>query len=79
MKLADWLQENGMSAPEFAEKVEVDRSLVTKWLNGKVRPGWTDVLPRVIAATNGQVTANDFLPEGAMPAEVNDARTPIVS
>ena len=70
MKLADWLKQKNMTPPEFAKAIGVDRSNVTRWLKGELRPGWEDVLPKIIAATDGQVTANDFLPEGVLCAEV---------
>lgn len=70
MKLGEWLKAHNVTAPAFAKQIGVDRSNVTRWIAGDVRPGW-DLLPKIIEATGGHVTANDFLPEGVPPQEVN--------
>jgi transcriptional regulator with XRE-family HTH domain len=68
MKLADYLVANGMAAADFAERMGVHRSTVSRWLApaepGKpvCRPSW-DELRKMAEVTNGAVTANDFVPE----------------
>lgn len=64
MRLADYLAQKHMSAAEFAAIIDVDRSTVSRWLdvsqNKTFRPRW-DQIPRITAATDGLVTANDFV------------------
>lgn len=61
MRLGEWLAAQKMSNTKFAELLGVDKSMVGRWVSGDVRPGW-DTIPRIIDATGGEVTANDFLP-----------------
>lgn len=62
MKLTEYLDRQGLSRSAFAEKVGVSPGLVTQWIDGKTWLG-RDVAQRVVEATNGAVTPNDFLPE----------------
>jgi transcriptional regulator with XRE-family HTH domain len=66
MKLSDWLETNRMSASEFAEIIGVHRSTVGRWADPKYtgRP-WRDLMAKIAKATNGQVTANDFMDDPA--------------
>lgn len=68
-KLAQWLQQNGIRRSDFAALVDVSPSYVTLLCSGSaVWPG-RDVAARIREATNGAVTADDFLPQPAEPAE----------
>lgn len=64
VKLADFLQVQGISQAEFARRLDppVSPGLVWQWLNGR-----TDITveqaKRIVAATNGEVTAHDCIPE----------------
>ena len=62
MKLSEWLRSNDVSPADFAGRVGVHRSTVGRWIDPRsdAKPDW-DVLPRIIEATDGAVTANDFL------------------
>ena len=66
MRLADYLSANKLSAAEFAARIGVHRSTVSRWLEpvregGEVfRPSW-DLLAKIRDATDGVVTANDFV------------------
>jgi transcriptional regulator with XRE-family HTH domain len=60
MKLAQYLSERRMSASEFADRVGKDRSTVGRWIDGSARPRWDDI-PKITEATNGAVTADDFV------------------
>jgi transcriptional regulator with XRE-family HTH domain len=68
MHLAEWLQKNGVSQDEFADRIKCDRTSVTRYVNGRRMPR-REVLARIVAETSGAVTANDFLkPEVFSPA-----------
>ena len=66
MKLADYLNSRAMSAAEFADVLGVHRSTVSRWIepvsDGDVvfRPSWEQIA-KIREATQGQVTANDFV------------------
>ena len=60
MRLKDWLTERRMTGSDFADLISVDKSNVSRWINGHVRPEW-DVIKRIKDATGGAVTADDFL------------------
>lgn len=47
----------------FAGKIKVDVVTVRRYLLGTRRPSW-DVMPRIVCATGGQVTAADFMRAG---------------
>lgn len=60
MKLTDYLSQHGVSDGEFAASIGVDRSSVSRMRRGITRPDWPTI-ERIIEATNGSVTANDFI------------------
>jgi transcriptional regulator with XRE-family HTH domain len=64
MKLADYLTEKGIKANAFAKMIGADRSTVGRWLkprDGVVwRPDW-ETIKKIEKATDGLVTANDFV------------------
>lgn len=59
-KLGDWMAERDLSPEEAAKLFEVDAVSVRRYLSGSRIPSWR-VMPRIIRATEGEVTANDFL------------------
>lgn len=59
MTLADYLSQNSLTATEFAALVECDESAVVRWLGGSRTPN-ANTMQRIIAATGGAVTPNDF-------------------
>ena len=67
MTLADYLNDRRISAAEFAEKLGVHRSTVSRWIlppsdGGETyRPSW-DQIANISRLTGGLVTANDFMP-----------------
>ncbi len=67
MRLKDWLSERRMTGSDFADLISVDKSNVSRWINGHVRPEW-DVIKRIKDATGGAVTADDFLGDEPTPA-----------
>lgn len=65
MKLADYLTANGLTPAAFAEKIGVHRGTVCRYIKppepGKPVFGPSrKMVAKINAATNGQVTANDF-------------------
>lgn len=59
MKLAKYLETNKMDRRAFAKAIGVDRVSVYRWETGKAFP--IRHLHKIIALTNGKVTANDFV------------------
>jgi transcriptional regulator with XRE-family HTH domain len=59
MNLRDYLRSNGMTALSFARQIETSHVAVGRWLNQQRIPNAV-MMRRIIAATNGQVTPNDF-------------------
>lgn len=60
MQLADYLTESSITRAAFAEKIGVSQSLITQLCQNQVWPG-RDVAARIVEATGGKVTPNDFL------------------
>lgn len=59
MKLTDWMKREGISDAEFGHIIGRRRMQVWRWKNDRMRPDW-DSLDLILAATNGEVTPNDF-------------------
>lgn len=62
MRLADYLKANSLSEAQFAELIGVNRSTVGRWADPE-RPimPQREHLGRIVEATDGAVTANDFM------------------
>ena len=65
MKLADYLRENGLTPSEFAARIGRSESTITRLIPASSKkqvrkPGW-GLLADISKATDGAVTANDFL------------------
>lgn len=66
MPLADWLKARGMTPAECAKEIGCHRITLERILPGKDgskprrKPGWK-LLKKINAATDGEVTANDFM------------------
>jgi transcriptional regulator with XRE-family HTH domain len=64
MKLTDYMKRHKIDRYQFAEMIGVDRVSVYRWETGKAFP--IRHLEKIVAATKGKVTANDFTqPKGA--------------
>lgn len=59
MKLRQWLDIPGNSASRLAEQLGVSLSTITRAAEGVTIPS-RKLMPRIVAATGGAVTANDF-------------------
>ena len=68
MTLSEYLDANNMTGADFATRIGVSRQALHRYVNGERRPEWP-VIERIAAATDGAVTANDFmsLPAGPPP------------
>ena len=68
MHLKVYLNENGISTYAFSRIIEektgraFDQSVIWRWAADKQRPDWGSI-PYITKATDGQVTAMDFVPE----------------
>ena len=58
MTLGEYLQRTGTSRAAFARQIKVKHISVTRYLSGRIPE--PKVMERIIAATDGRVTANDF-------------------
>lgn len=60
MKLSDWLKREDISGAEFARRASISEGMVSllsrdeTWLS-------REMAQKIFAATNGEVTPNDFL------------------
>lgn len=78
MKLGDYLNGKNLSAAEFAAKIGVHRSTVSRWLEpvgnaGEVfRPSWEQIV-KIQDETGGAVTANDFVEPVVSEGKANAA------
>lgn len=61
-KLKEWMEEQGVSSYGLAEMCGVAQSVAYRWASGETRPDWSNI-PAIMRATDGEVTALDFVPE----------------
>lgn len=59
MKLSAYLAAEGLTDADFAERIGVNRSTVSRLRRTGQRPAF-DTLNAIAAATGGKVTADDF-------------------
>lgn len=67
MKLADYLKATDTRPSAFAAKVGCPPSTITRILRNERSPG-LELMARIRAASEGKVSANDFLPTGQVQA-----------
>jgi transcriptional regulator with XRE-family HTH domain len=60
MKLADYIAKKNLKPANFADRLGVPASTVTRWLNGERTPSLAS-MAAITKATNGKVTSKDFL------------------
>lgn len=60
MKLAEYMQREGLSQAEFARRTGLSQPMVCLWLSGKRRPGLESALA-IESATAGEVPASSWL------------------
>ncbi len=66
MTLKDYLKTHNVSRAAFADLVGTTYETVLRWCDGTRRPGWR-YLPKILAATGGRVTAEDFFDKRPRP------------
>lgn len=59
MKLKDYLSASGQTHAEFAKEIKVSTQALYRYLEGERIPA-REIMSRINAKTNGQVTANSF-------------------
>lgn len=59
MKLADYLNDNGLTHADFAQAIGVSKETVRRYMVGDRRPK-PHIMEKIATATDCQVTANDF-------------------
>jgi hypothetical protein len=62
MRLSDWMAARGLDDEGMAALVQADRSVISRIRRGLNRPSWP-LAARFKAVTEGEVTADDFLPD----------------
>lgn len=68
MQLSSYLKKSGVTAAEFAKRIEVDKTTVYRYIRGERIPN-RDALSKIMKETDGAVTANDFFCLGAADSE----------
>lgn len=63
MTLSQWIAKEGVSMADFGQRVCASHSTVSRLCSGKLRPSMS-LMERILKATGGDVTPNDFLPDG---------------
>lgn len=61
MELTSYMRLANLKDEHFARLVGVDRSMVSRWRRGVTIPDWKNIA-RISQATDGAVSADDFLP-----------------
>lgn len=64
MNLASYLEQNNLTATVFAQRIGVAIATVTRAARGEIMPS-PETMRRIIDATDGQVTPNDFFNSAA--------------
>ncbi len=59
MELKTYLEKNSLSCGDFAAQVNASERAVIKWTRNERFPR-EEFMKRIVAATNGKVTPNDF-------------------
>jgi transcriptional regulator with XRE-family HTH domain len=73
MTLQQFLDQTNMSRAEFAKAIGVSEVAITRYIGGKRMPR-PELLVKIVEATGGAVTPNDFLPEKAShPTRPNES------
>jgi predicted transcriptional regulator len=58
MRLEEYLTETGLTRAEFARQIGVSQFSITRYIEGRAPK--TSVMCKIIEATEGKVSANDF-------------------
>lgn len=80
MDLGTWIQSTGQTQKAIAERFDVSRQTLIRWINKTSRPG-PEKMQEVYVATEGLVTANDFYgldPNCATCGDVHEGDAPLM-
>jgi transcriptional regulator with XRE-family HTH domain len=69
VKLDDYMKKAGLTDEQFAELIDRERSVVSRYRSGKVTPP-ADVIAKIEELTNYEVGLRDWL-GNAVPAEAS--------
>ena len=78
MTLADYLRKHELTHEVFADRIGCEQPTVTRFVGGKRIPS-PDLMKRIVDATAGEVTANDFFgidPRSCAECADEEAPTP---
>jgi transcriptional regulator with XRE-family HTH domain len=64
MKLKDFLKEEKITQEEFAKQIDTAQGCISRWCGGEIPRA--DMMTKILIATKGKVTANDFYYEGGI-------------
>ena len=64
MRLEAYMLKHNLGDEAMADLLGIDRSTVNRLRRSEAKPSWP-LAAKIRAATNGKVTADDFLPETA--------------
>jgi transcriptional regulator with XRE-family HTH domain len=64
MLLSEWLKREKIGVEEFGKRIGRSHATVSRWCTGKRTPSF-DALQKIMKATNGEVTAEDFFRSSA--------------
>lgn len=59
MRLSDYLEKNRLTQTAFAELIGADQGQIARYVSGERLPR-RDLMQKIIDATDGAVTPNDF-------------------
>lgn len=60
MRLGTWLEQRKITHDDFAAIIGTSRAAVSRYVSGERVPA-KKVMPHIVQATGGAVTANDFM------------------
>jgi transcriptional regulator with XRE-family HTH domain len=61
--LLKWRKDKGWSQEEFARRLDVEPSMISKWERGTVMPSLPHA-KKILEVTNGEVTLDDLVNAG---------------
>lgn len=65
--LTTFREKAGLTQAQLAQRLNVTRWMVNRLERRERRPSW-DLVARIVEVSNGQVTADDFMPDSSKAA-----------
>lgn len=78
MTLRDWLEQEGVSVPQFASRIGRTAEAVRRYVSGERIPD-KDTMPLIAHATRRKVTPNDFFDLAPVKANRGPASTQVAA